>query len=735
MNGDSGRILIVANRLPVTVSNGDDGPRTVPSTGGLATGLRVPHESGTGLWFGWPGPLRGMRAPQKQAVLARLREQRFVPIELSRAEVDNYYNEFSNGVLWPTFHYLIERLPLTTPNWRDYVAVNERFADAVAAAWKPGDVVWVHDFHLMLLPALLRQRLPDARIGFFLHIPFPSTEVFRVLPWREELLRGLLGADLIGFHTLSYLRHFAASLLRLLGIEVEIDRCLYQGREVRLAALPMGVDVGTFATFAADPAVQAEAQALRASLGSARVVLGIDRLDYTKGLPRRLLGFERLLEQRPKDAPRVQLIQVAVTSREDVKEYQTFKRGVDELVGRINGRFGTPDHQPIRYINRGLSPRDVAVQYLAADVMLVTPLRDGLNLVAKEFVATREDGDGVLVLSEFAGAAAEMPEALQCNPYDIDGVARAIATAVDMPEAERRRRMTSLRPAVIRHDVHGWVRTFLGELATHPTHPVEPVASLPSIAQALHGAREVGRVLLVLDYDGTLVDFALRPELATPDSALRDLLGRLAATPGLEVHVVSGRDRSFLDRWFAGLGIGLHAEHGLVSRTAVGEWSAPPGGEPDWRPRVVALLQRVAAHIPGAFLEVKAQSVAWHYRQVEPAFATTVAMELRLHLLELLSNVGVAVVEGNRVLEVRPQGVHKGQVLARLAAANPQAAVVVFGDDRTDEDMFLAAPAGAVTVHVGGGDSAARFQVPDPGTVRLLLRALLPRAQGETSAH
>ena len=721
------RLLIVANRLPLHVVSTPDGPRIEASTGGLATGLRGPHESGTGLWFGWPGPLRGPAKKERATILQQLRDRRFVPIELSRDEVERYYNEFSNGVLWPTFHYMTDQLPLQTPDWETYRNVNARFADAVTTQWQPGDRIWVHDFHLMLLPELLRERLPQARIGFFLHIPFPSSEIFRVLPWRAELLRGLLGADLIGFHTLSYLRHFSASLLRILGLEVEVDRVAVGHRDVRLAALPMGIDVAAFTALAADPTVQAEAQQMRVQRGAVRSVLGIDRLDYTKGIPRRLLAFERLLETLPADAPRVQLVQIAVTSRGDVSEYQSFKRGVDELVGRINGRFGTPDFTPIRYVNRSLDTRDVTVLYLAADVMLVTPLRDGLNLVAKEFVAARHDDDGVLVLSEFAGVAAELPEALQFNPYDLDGAARTLATALSMPREERQRRMAAMRAFLSVHDVHSWVRTFLDELAVEPAVPAPPRGGLPVILQALAGLRDRPRTVLCIDYDGTLVEFANRPELAVPDRDLLQLLARLAQRADLELHLVSGRPREFLERWFGALGIGLHAEHGLASRLpGSAQWTTLRDIEPDWRSRVLSLLERVASHIPGSFVEAKAQSVAWHYRQVEPAFAATVAKELRLHLLELLSNVGVAVVEGNRVLEIRPQGVHKGQIVARaLAAQTEEVACLVLGDDRTDEDMFLAAPADAVTVHVGRGVSMARYELPDPATVRLLLRALV----------
>ncbi|MBL8723093.1 MAG: bifunctional alpha,alpha-trehalose-phosphate synthase (UDP-forming)/trehalose-phosphatase [Planctomycetes bacterium] len=715
----TGRLLIVANRLPLAVGMEGGEVRVETTAGGLATGLRGPHEAGSGLWFGWPGALKGLRKAPRQRALELLRERRFVPIELSREEVAHYYNEFSNGVLWPVCHYLLDRMPLQTPDWQFYRRVNERFAEAVAEQYQPGDMVWVHDFHLMLVPALLRARLPEARIGFFLHIPFPSSEVFRVLPWRAELLRGLLGADLIGFHTLSYQRHFAASLLRVLGLEVEVDRLLVDGREVRLAALPMGIDSKHFAELGDDPGVIAEAATVRQQAGGARIVLSIDRLDYTKGIPRRLLAFERLLETWPAASRPVQLVQVAVTSRGEVAEYQAYKRHVDELVGRIHGRFGRPDYTPIRYMNRNFGARAVAAFYRAADVMLVTPLRDGLNLVAKEFLAARTDGDGVLMLSEFAGVAAELPEALHYNPYDVDGAAQTLAAALAMPETERRRRIAPMREHLLRADVHSWVRTFLGELAaTEPALRAAEGEPAPALAAAL--AR--GPLLLFLDYDGTLVEFAPRPERAVPDAALLGLLRAVAA--GHEVHVVSGRSAEFLDQWLGGLPLWLHAEHGLRSRGPGSPWSELPSGEPVWRSRALALLERIAAHIPGSFVESKAQSVAWHYRAVEPAFAATVAKEVRLHLLELLSNQSAAVVEGNRVLEIRPLGVHKGQIVQRVLADRPQAAAVVVGDDRTDEDMFTAVSPEAVTIKVGTGPTAARFRVAGPGAVRDLLRQL-----------
>lgn len=722
----NGRLLIVANRLPLSVAAGSDGPRIEPNAGGLATGLRGPHEAGAGLWFGWAGNLPGRTADKRRA-LQLLRDARFVPIELSKAELEGYYDQISNGVLWPTFHYLLDRLPLEMASWDTYRAINRRFADEVAARWRPGDLIWVHDFHLMLVPQLLRERLPDARIGFFLHVPFPSSEVFRVLPWRAELLQGLLGADLIGFHTLGYLRHFAASLLRILGLEVAIDRVDLGSRQARLTALPMGIEVDTFDALADEPDVLAEAARLRMQSGGAKLLVGIDRLDYTKGLPRRMLAFERLLDTRSADAPPVQLVQVAVTSRHNVSEYKRHKREVDELVGRINGRFGTQDYTPIRYINSSLDARAVTALYRAADVMVVTPLRDGLNLVAKEFVAARKDGDGVLVLSEFAGVANEMPEALKVHPYDTRGTAEVFAAALTLPEAERRRRMTAMRAAVRHSDVHAWVRTFLGELANGRRDAPRAPRDQAALVEALGRARDERPLSLFLDYDGTLVGFAPRPELATPDRELLDLLEQLAAADDLHVHVVSGRPREFLEHWFGPLPVGLHGEHGLVSRLpGATNWSTAPTGSVAWQPRVLALLRRFSAQVPGSLVETKAQSVAFHFRQVDAEFAASVVKEMHLYLLEMLSQYGASVISGNRVLEIRPMGIHKGNIITRvMAGPGNGTAAVILGDDRTDEDMFAAAPDDALTVHVGVETTAARYRIADFRAARSVLQSLL----------
>ena len=719
MNGD--RVLIVANRLPVTVTATPDGAALLPSSGGLASGLRAWHERGDGLWFGWPGEVADAAPPR---LVQQLAASRLVPLHLSASDVERYYGGFANSVLWPLFHYSIDRVPIDAGGWAEYQHVNEAFAAAVAREYRPGDTIWVHDYHLLLVPALLRQRLPNARIGFFLHTPFPASEVFRVLPWRHEILHGLLGADLIGFHTDGYLRHFLTSLLHVDGIEPSVDRVRVGEREVRVGVFPMGIDAAAFAARAADPRTGERVEAIRADAGGRRLVLGVDRVDYTKGIPRRLEAIARLLEPDPRLRDEMRYIQLAVPSRGEIASYQRFRRDIEEMVGRINGAYGTLRSTPVHFLHQSVSPEELAALYRAADVMLVAPLRDGMNLVAKEFAASRIDEDGVLVLSEFAGAAAELQGALTVNPYDVSAVADSIRHGLAMPLDERRARMRTLRRRVCAHDVFAWADAFTQALrgaradrSRVISRPPEP--SLPTV---LAEARRAKPVRLLLDYDGTLVPIARSPELALPDDELMWLLARLAASPRVEVDIVSGRPREALERWFGALPLSLWAEHGLWHRacgTRTWEASVPLDGA--WMPRVKPILDRFAASTPGARVEVKTASMAWHYREAPREFGSRQAHELRLLLGDLLSNQPVEVLEGKKILEVRMRGAGKGLVARRVyAESGDRVALVAFGDDRTDDELFRALPPGAISVAVGQS-TAARFRVADHRSVRRLL--------------
>ena len=710
------RLIVVSNRLPVTVSVAEGKAVVTPSMGGLATGLKGPFERSQGLWIGWPGDLSGLDEAEHAGALRELEKLRTVPVQLTAEEVRSYYEDFSNGVLWPLFHYLLDRIPLDSGGWDMYMRVNERFADVVAAHYRPGDMIWVQDYQLLLLPALLRQRIPDARIGFFLHIPFPASEVFRMLPWRADVLRGLLGADLVGFHTPSYARNFASAVMRILGHEPTFDEVHVDGRRVRFRAYPMGIDAEAFT----GPGAPLEDDfVLRPG---EQLLLGVDRLDYTKGIRRRLTAFERVLQRRPDLRGKLRMVQVAVPSRENVGAYGDFRGRVEQTVGAINGRFSTLGGVVVHYLYRGLPQAQLLSLYRAASVMLVTPLRDGMNLVAKEYTAARTDGDGVLILSEFAGAAEEMPEALLVNPFDIDGMADAIEQALAMPEAERRTRMTQLNARVTHFNVHRWADSFLSALAEEElTHRGGPGPLLqPETVRA--AAREAARLVVLLDYDGTLVNIAARPELAVPDDELRALLRDLSNKPGCTVHIVSGRPREDLERLFADMPVELHAEHGLYSRVH-GDWRARGALPDELRDKVKATLDRVVDCTPGSRVEVKTAGLAWHYRQVEPEHGASQARELRLHLRELLIGTPLEVLPGDKIVEVRLRGLHKGIILRGLLA--PGDLAVAIGDDRTDEDLFAALPDDAITVRVGKAPSAARYHLPDVAAVRALLRALV----------
>ena len=731
-DGPTSRLLIVSNRLPIVARIDDGDVRLGVSSGGLATGLRSWHQRSGGLWIGWPGDVSRFSREQRSELTERLADHRVVPVELSRDEVERFYEGFSNRVIWPLFHYLVDRVPVDASGWDAYRVVNEKFARAVVDVYKPGDRIWVHDYQLMLVPGLLRTLLPGARIGFFLHIPFPSSEVFRVLPWRRQILQGLLGADLLGFHTFAYQRHFVASLLHVEGTEADIDSIRVGNRVVRLGVFPMSVDVKGFERLARSPTVTADAAAIRADAGGRRILLGVDRLDYTKGIPRRLLAVERLLTREPSLRDEIRYVQVAVPSRGMVDSYQTFRRQVEEAVGGINGSCATLRSMPIHYMHRSVSRRELSALYCAADVMVVTPLRDGMNLVAKEFVASRVDGDGVLVLSEFAGAAAELGEAILVNPYDVDAVADAMQQALAMTDEERRTRMRGMRRRVAGYDVHRWARQFMEQLeAPAPAPATGLVSSAPGV---LSDRLPPGPLVLLLDYDGTLVPIAPVPELAAPDAELHVLLDELARQPEIDLHLVSGRPRPVIDEWFGRLPVALWAEHGFWHRPAAGgEWQAAGAVPEEAIGKLLPILERFTAHTPGALVEQKTAALAWHYRLADPEFGTRQAHELRMLLGDALSNQPLDVVEGKKVIEIRMRGISKAVVAHRILPAVPDPRrIVAIGDDRTDEDLFAALPDTSLTIVVGNGPTRATHRLVDFRAVRQFLRSLAGRAHVTT---
>lgn len=725
-----GRLLIVSNRLPMTVTQKEESWRVVPSVGGLATALGSIAARLGGGWFGWPGDLNQTPVAERERLLREMADAQAVPIQLTAHEVKRYYDGFSNGVLWPLFHYMLYKVRLDSEaEWVTYEEVNRRFAEVVASHYREGDLIWVHDYQLMLVPGMLRAMLPRARIGFFLHIPFPSADVFRILPWREQVLRGVLGADVLGFHTAGYRHNFAMAAAHVLGAEPGNDGLEFQARRVKLGVYPIGIDAENFASAAGSPEVEGLLSGLLGEARGKKIILGVDRLDYTKGVPRRLLAVERLLERSPELRHRLLMVQLAVPTRESVEAYAELRRGVNELVGRINSRFGTPTGSPLQMLYRALPFHDLVALYRAADVMLVTPLRDGMNLVAKEYVASRVDEQGVLVLSEFAGAAAELQEALIVNPYDVSGVAQAIQRAIEMPPDEQRLRMGLLREQVMRQSVERWADEFLGDMgkATGQIEESTP-AGLLVLREHMKRLRQARRRVLFLDYDGTLVKLAPLPEMATPPPALLSLLRRLSTQPGSQVHLVSGRPHAHLETWFGSLPIGLHAEHGYWSRPASGApWVAARSASLAWRGEVRSAMLQQVERIPGSFVEEKTSAMAFHFRNADPVQLGEGLLELRDALGRCVGREEFAVLEGKKVIEVRLTGVHKGLVVSSVLASETGEGLAVLGagDDATDEELFQALPLGATSIKVGEGRTQATFRVEHPGALCEALEVLL----------
>lgn len=459
--------VVVANRLPVDITVHPDGELSWQrSPGGLVTALAPIMQQHDGAWVGWAGQPGFEHEPFEGEGM------KLWPVPLSEQEIADFYEGFSNGTLWPLYHDVIVPPEFHRNWWNAYVAVNRRFAAAAAEAAAPGGTVWVHDYQLQLVPAVLRLLRPDVKIGFFNHIPFPPVEIFSQLPWREQVVDGLLGADLIGFQRPGDASNFIRAVRRLTGFSVRGPQVTIPGRwsrpdrQVRAQAFPISIDAASFDELARTPEVLARAKEIRRNLGNPEtLLLGVDRLDYTKGIRHRLKAFGELLEDGQLRVPEATMIQVASPSRERVEQYQLLRDEVEVIVGRINGDFGTLGRAAVHYMHHSYPMEEMAAMYRAADVMLVTSLRDGMNLVAKEYIAARSDLGGTLVLSEFTGAADELTQALLINPHDVDGTKATIMRAVSMPPAEGRRRMRSLRRRVLEHDVQRWADDFLGYLA------------------------------------------------------------------------------------------------------------------------------------------------------------------------------------------------------------------------------------------------------------------------------
>lgn len=724
------KLIIASNRLPISVSKENGKLHFSESTGGLATAMQSLPADTSRLWIGWPGIASDELTPsEKRQVNSYLSERGYVPVHLTSEQIDLFYSGYSNDTLWPLLHYFGEFTHYRDDYWQSYRQVNQLFAKVIKKQTGARDTVWVQDYHLMLLPSLIRADTPGARIGFFLHIPFPSYEVFRLLPERQEILKGLLGADLVGFHVYDYARHLLSSCSRLLDLSHTHDKIIYGDRQVTVDSFPIGVDYNKFHSAALSSDVKVEIDRLREHYPDKKLILSVDRLDYTKGIVHRLEAFEQFLQTNPKFHKKVCLVMVAVPSRIDVETYQTLRETVEKTVSRINGEFGSIDWTPISYQFQGLPYDELVALYAASDVALVTPLRDGMNLVAKEYIASRTTPDGVLILSEMTGAIDEMPESIKVNPSDRSEVARAIKTALTMPRKEQAVRLASMQRRIARYNVQRWGNDFISQLAdvTRDNKPTAKKQLTSATTDKLKQDYDTAKSrLILLDYDGTLKEFtsSLTPELARPPRALLALIQKLATAPNTTLCIVSGRDNQTLQRWLGKLPVVLVAEHGAYVKTN-GTWQKTATSFDKKKRQLRPILDQFVDRTPGSLVEEKDFSLVWHYRDVPTELAYIRTLNLKHDLRNLIKGTTTGMFDGNKIVEIKPRNITKSHAAATLSDKYQPDFILCIGDDFTDEDMFKGLPQSAYTIHVGHKDeTAAHNTIADVPSVHALLRKL-----------
>lgn len=734
-----GRLLIVSNRLPFQVVMHEHKLELRESDGGLVSALRCCFDGSMETFseVEWIGSAEFTERNWKQYTKNNSLELAYQvsPIFLEQKVYNKYYNGFCNATLWPLFHYFPSFVEFDQEAFAKYEEVNRIFADEIIARLQPDDVLWIHDYQLMLVAGMVRQAKPDATIGFFLHIPFPSYELFRMLhrDWKIKIIDGLLGADLIGFHTHEYVQHFLKTVQMIKGYDHKFRQVFLPERVVKAEMFPLGIDFNKFYDATVLPEVIAQRDEIRKGLGEKKIIFSVDRLDYTKGITHRLHGFEQFLKLHPEWFERVVFVLVVVPSRQIILKYNERKRMIEEEIGRINGRYSTLSWQPVIYRYGQLSFHELVAMYNIAHVGLITPLRDGMNLVAKEYVASRKD-QGVLILSELAGAASELGEALLVNPFDPYDVADAIHQALNMSADAQHDKLELLQNRLREYSVTHWINDFIKQLAE--TKSYQELQEAKHVSPAVE-ASLVGRFakskkrLLLLDYDGTLVPISRHPRLAVPDERVLGLLRDLSTDPLTEVSVISGRGRDALHTWFGHLPVTLISEHGAETRLRGEDWKLASDADDSWKTIFRPMLEVYMQRSPGSFIEEKKHTLVWHYRNVETGLGFTRSRELLDALHHLIRNTHLNVIDGKRVIEIRKAGTDKGSVARQLVDRNSYDFVLAIGDDKTDEDMFTQLTDLAISIKIGSGQTAANYFLTQQHDVVRLLEKLVHVVQGE----
>ena len=729
-----GKNIIVSNRLPIRISKLNNSFEFTTTTGGLATGMKSFHSENNSLWIGWPGiGIDEIDNNVWDTLNTSLKKGGFYPVNLNNSEINDFYFGLPNKCLWPLFHYFIEYSVFSKAHWETYVAINQKFAAAVLENISAGDTVWIHDYQLLLCPKIIKDLRPDVTVGFFLHIPFPSFEIFRTFPEREALLEGVLGADLIGFHTYDYQRHFLSSVKRILRLEVNFNKITLGIREIVVNTFPMGIDYEKFDVAAKvqltkknsrKSELKKQIERHKKASKNSKLILSIDRLDYTKGVINRIKAFEMFLKSHPQYLEKVRLIMLTVPSRSNVPEYKQLKRDTDEIVGRVNGEFATVNWTPIWYYYRSMSFEDLIDLYSNADIAMITPIRDGMNLVAKEYVATRINNDGVLILSEMAGASKELFQAVVVNPFDINSMSEAIYKALNMPLEEQQQRNISMRKRLSRYTVQRWADDFMSALNIEPqnmdNNPILRI-DLSVSNEILKAYKTAKNRLLLLDYDGTLVEFNEKPNLAIPSPQLLKTIEKLIQQPNTDVVIISGRDQLFLDKWFGKMKLTLVAEHGYFIKNE--KWMEKLNNNKEWIQNLLPIFNSFTDRTPGTFVEEKQNSLVWHYRKTDPELANNRAVELKT-VIKSLAPESISLMDMDKAIEIINSQFNKGTAVSDIISKKNYDFTLCIGDDVTDENMFINLNEEAYTLKVGKKTTAAKYYIKNPIEVKKLLKLL-----------
>lgn len=732
------KTIFVSNLLPLKIQFQQNKVHLKPRIGGYSSGLRNFYIENHTAWLGSTGFENWkLSRDQKEAVRKEYAKHNCYPLFIGKREQERYLEGYANSTIWPLFHYFNEHANYSQENWEVYKKVNQKYAEELEKILEPGDKLWIHDFHLMLLPKIMREKYPDISIGFFLHIPFPSFELFRLLPQRIEILEGLLGSDLIGFHTYDYERHFLSSVRRLLGHDTYLNQIRYEKRVIKVENFPMGIEFDTYykrASFLAKETPEGLLNFREEIENNIRrdkdfkIILSIDWLDYTKGLVNRLKSFRTFLKEYPEYHSGVSLLFFVTPPNESISEFKKIKSELDEQVGKINSEFGQINWTPIYYYYTVLTIDQIIQVYLSSDVALITPFRDGLNLIAKEYLASRPDRKGVLILSELAGASKELGEALIVNPNNRHQISDALNRALSMDDVEKFEMNKALQKRLSNYTETKWANDFIASLESvkkiqeyNLTRKVSP-----QITKAIFQRYKTSKKrIILLDYDGTLQGFFKDPQDARPDKELYDIVKKLTSDKKNRVVIISGRDKETLSSWFdEDWNLSFIAEHGVWYRETGEDWNMMESINKNWMEVIHPTLSFYVDRTPGSFIEEKNYSLVWHYRDTDPDLGIMRSYELKDELQSLVSNLNLEIMDGDKVIEIKNSGINKGRAAQFRMGNEKYDFIIALGDDWTDEFTFEAMPESAITIKVGTKSTRARYYVENFHNVREFLKNL-----------